>query len=119
MNSKEIVVCLPNYNVVNCQVCFQNVTSARIEAKPDIKADTMKRIKYVVAFGLLINLILLAFFGWVVYRSLNATYVYNWHIEYATMPVTDDALADCLKSQPGITHATISREKSSIVVNYE
>jgi hypothetical protein len=79
----------------------------------------MKRIKYVVALGLLINLILLAFFGWVVYRSLNATYVYNWHIEYATMPVTDDALADWLKSQPGITHATISREKSSIVVNYE
>jgi hypothetical protein len=35
------------------------------------------------------------------------------------MPATDDALADWLKSQPGVIHATISREKNGIVVNYE
>jgi hypothetical protein len=84
-----------------------------------LEVDMSKRVKYAAAIAAAALLVLLAADGWIIYRTLNATWVHNYHIQYAGMPVTDDALTDWLKSQPGVIHATVSREKNGIVVNYE
>jgi hypothetical protein len=76
----------------------------------------LNRVKYV---AVAVVLVALGVAGWAVYRSLNPTLVYTYRIQYADMPATDDALADWLKAQPGVTQASVRREGDAVVVRYE
>ncbi len=62
-------------------------------------------------------LIWAALVGWLGYRLANATNTMTLRLDFAALPVTDQALQDWFDLQPGIV-AHISRDNQTVVVEY-
>ena len=58
---------------------------------------------------------ILAFFG---YRLVNATRTYTYRTDYMTLPADDSALTAWIKSRPGVSNATVSRDGNTVVVMF-
>jgi hypothetical protein len=81
---------------------------------------TMKQSSYIALGVALLGLVgVLILVGWVYYRSSDLTFVYDLHVEYGKMPGDDSELATWLKSQPGVSAVSITREGKALEVIYE
>jgi hypothetical protein len=60
----------------------------------------------------------LALLGWLGYRAANATAVYTYRIDFATLPESDDTLREWLASQLGVVASSVSRDGQTVVVEY-
>jgi hypothetical protein len=76
--------------------------------------------KYTGYIALIVGLLSLAVAAALVgrhrHRTSNIVFSCTWHVEYGTMPASDSELTDWLKSQPGVTEASVTREGKLLIV---
>jgi hypothetical protein len=72
------------------------------------------RVRWAVAAAIILVIV-----GWFGYRVVTATWAHTYWLEYATLPADDEALAAWLRSQPGVSAPSVTREGNTLVVQFK